>query len=125
MAIFDHIRIMVSDARSAAAFYQAALAPLAIEQTFLADREEGVVAGYGRERVQFFIKDAGQERPTPIHLAFAARDRSEVDAFYQAALAAGGRDNGAPGARPQYHDTYYAAFVLDPAGNNVEAVYQG
>jgi catechol 2,3-dioxygenase-like lactoylglutathione lyase family enzyme len=77
-------------------------------------------AGYGDERPYFWIG----ERPAraPVYVAFAAANRAAVDAFHQAALAAGGTDNGAPGLRPQYHADYYGAFVLDPDGNNIEAV---
>ena len=63
-----------------------------------------------------------KEKPAPLHIAFVAQSREEVDAFYQAALAAGGKDNGAPGLRPHYHANYYAAFVIAPDGHNIEAV---
>ena len=79
-----------------------------------------VVMGYGRERPVFWLHEgaAGPGR----HVALLARNRADVDAFHKAAMAAGGRDNGGPGLRPQYHADYYGAFVLDPDGNNIEAV---
>ena len=79
-----------------------------------------VVVGYGRDHPVFWLTEA--ESNVPLHVAFSARSRAEVDAFYKAALAAGGRDNGGPGLRPEYTPTYYAAFVLDPDGTNVESV---
>ena len=78
------------------------------------------VIGYGRERPVFWVQDG--DATAPQHLAFAARNRAEVDAFHQAALAAGGRDNGAPGQRVQYHPDYYGGFAFDPDGNTIEAV---
>jgi catechol 2,3-dioxygenase-like lactoylglutathione lyase family enzyme len=77
--------------------------------------------GFGKERPQFWISTGVLHQPA-IHLAFAAENRTLVDAFHAAAIAAGGRDNGAPGLRPQYHPDYYGAFVLDPDGHNIEAV---
>jgi predicted lactoylglutathione lyase len=79
------------------------------------------VLGYGRTMPQFFVNE-GENASQAQHIAFTARTRSEVDAFHLAALAAGGRDNGGPGPRPEYHRHYYGAFVLDPDGNNIEAV---
>jgi catechol 2,3-dioxygenase-like lactoylglutathione lyase family enzyme len=79
------------------------------------------VGGFGREAPQSWIA-AGSEPQTGIHVAFAAADRAAVDAFYAAALTAGGRDNGPPGPRPIYHEHYYGTYVLDPDGNNAEAV---
>jgi catechol 2,3-dioxygenase-like lactoylglutathione lyase family enzyme len=103
-------------------FYEAALAPLGFD---LLHSDEGQ-AGFGlrgrdRSADDFWVM-AGDAPHTGIHVAFAAPDRAAVDAFHAAALASGGRDNGAPGLRPEYHAGYYAAFVLDPDGNNVEAV---
>jgi catechol 2,3-dioxygenase-like lactoylglutathione lyase family enzyme len=79
-------------------------------------------AGFGKDSKAFFWIGTGNKPRGGTHVAFTARTRSDVDSFYQAALAAGGRDNGAPGLRPHYHPNHYAAFVLDPDGNNVEAV---
>jgi catechol 2,3-dioxygenase-like lactoylglutathione lyase family enzyme len=116
----DHVNIGVSDLEESKAFYERALAPLGI----------GVLMsgpwghGFGRDgKPEFWISD----RPPsgPVHVAFASPDRATVDAFHREAIAAGGRDNGAPGLRPQYHASYYGAFVLDPDGNNVEAVTHG
>jgi catechol 2,3-dioxygenase-like lactoylglutathione lyase family enzyme len=116
MAI-DHLNVGVSDLAASRAFYEPALAPLGY--TVLMDRPYGV--GFGKDgKPDFWISD----RPTsaPLHVAFSSPDRATVDAFHREALAAGGRDNGPPGVRPQYHPSYYGAFVLDPEGNNVEAV---
>ena len=79
------------------------------------------VMGFGREMPSFWLNE-GATASEAQHVAFTARNRAEVDAFYKAAMAAGGRDNGGPGLRPQYHAGYYGAFVLDPDGNNIEAV---
>lgn len=123
--MIDHIGFPVSDYERSKAFYEKALAPLGytlimeveqeIEKGFLA-------AGFGGEgNPDFWIGgEGGLERA--LHVAILAKNRQAVDAFYKAALAAGGRDNGAPGLRPRYHANYYAAFVLDPDGHNIESV---
>jgi catechol 2,3-dioxygenase-like lactoylglutathione lyase family enzyme len=126
--VFDHLGFDVSDFKRSVAFYDQALAPLQIA-ILMGGAEEGY-AGYGKTadsrshqagKPSFWL--AQGSRPSGgLHVAFAADSRSEVDAFYQAAIAAGGRDNGAPGIRAQYAPTYYGAFVLDPDGNNIEAV---
>jgi catechol 2,3-dioxygenase-like lactoylglutathione lyase family enzyme len=116
--MIDHIGIHVSDVARSKAFYQAALAPLGY--TLLMEWADH--AGFGiAPKPDFWI---GQGRPNvpAVHVAFRVQSRSEVDAFYRAAIAAGGRDNGAPGLRPHYHAHYYGAFVLDPDGHNIEAV---
>jgi catechol 2,3-dioxygenase-like lactoylglutathione lyase family enzyme len=116
--IFDHIGFAVRDMPRSRAFYLAALAPLGLG----IDREGDGWAAFGRDgRPQLWIGRYGAV-PQGIHIAFAAPDRAAVRAFHAAALAAGGRDNGAPGLRPQYHAAYYGAFVFDPDGHNVEAV---
>ncbi|AQZ53001.1 Glyoxalase-like domain protein [Martelella mediterranea DSM 17316] len=125
MSIFDHVSLKTTRLADMQRFYEAALAPLGIEKKFFIDRPEGGVAGFGRERVELFIIGASGPMPTPLHLAFRARNREEVAVFHAGAVSAGGADNGAPGIRPNYHDAYYAAFVIDPDGNNVEAVFQG
>ena len=79
------------------------------------------VAGYGRDRPTFWISEGEKQSPAT-HVALVAENRAQVDAFHGAALAAGGTDNGGPGLRPHYHEHYYGAFVLDPDGNNIEAV---
>ena len=122
--MIDHITIGVTDFARATAFYNQVLAPLGVKRVFDVPTEEtrGVqVTGYGEDRPWFWL--AG-ERPASglLHIAFQARTPAEVDAFHAAALQAGGTDNGAPGLRPHYHQDYYAAFVLDPDGHNIEAV---
>jgi catechol 2,3-dioxygenase-like lactoylglutathione lyase family enzyme len=116
--MIDHIGIRVSDYERSKRFFEAALAPLGY-QLLLERSMPG--AGFGRPgRPDFWVK---QGLPSPaLHIAFGAEDRATVDAFYHAALAAGGRDNGGPGPRPEYTPTYYGAFVLDPDGHNIEAV---
>jgi catechol 2,3-dioxygenase-like lactoylglutathione lyase family enzyme len=125
MAELDHTSLSVSDFAAAKAFYSAALKPLGI--TVLMEFPKAVtgnvdVAGLGANgKPLFWLADAGKTTPR-IHIAFAANSRAEVDAFYQAAIAAGGKDNGTPGIRAMYHPTCYGAFVLDADGHNVEAV---
>lgn len=116
--ILDHIGLSVCDFAKSKAFYLAALAPLGIRIV----KEGDGWAGFNREGRGGFWIGTGGEPPGPIHVAFAAKDRAEVRAFYAAAIAAGGRDNGPPGPRPQYHGDYYGAFVRDPDGHNIEAV---
>lgn len=134
--MLDHVSIRVADYERSKEFYAAALAPLGF--TLAMETEAG--AGFRRESIPvFWVKKgtppgagtspagagaAGCGGPF-IHVAFASPDRAGVDAFHRAALAAGGRDNGAPGPRPQYHARYYGAFVLDPDGYNIEAVCHG
>ena len=116
--MIDHTGLNVSDFAKSKAFYRAALKPLGYEALM---EGEGF-AGFGvAPKPDFWIGEGAPNVP-PIHVAFGAGSRAQVDAFYKAAMAAGGRDNGAPGLRPQYHPNYYGAFVLDPDGNNVEAV---
>lgn len=118
--MLDHLGIKVSDFKRSREFYLQALAPLgyAIEREF--DHQGYGVAGFGRDGKPSFWISEGPPGPG-IHIAFAASRRADVDAFHQAALAAGGTDNGAPGPR-HYHPHYYGAFVLDPDGYNLEAV---
>ena len=125
--MLDHIGFSVRDLALAKAFYQKALAPLGIVLVMELTAEQTGAnghAGFGENgKPYFWIGDhAGQALRGCLHVAFLAPDRAAVDAFHQAALAAGGRDNGAPGLRPQYPASYYGAFVLDPDGHNVEAV---
>jgi catechol 2,3-dioxygenase-like lactoylglutathione lyase family enzyme len=115
--VIDHLNIGVSDVAASRAFYAQALAPLGYEA--IIDGPAGT--GFGADgKPDFWVSD----RPlsAPLHVAFASPDRATVDAFHAAALSAGGRDNGGPGLRTQYHASYYGAFVFDPDGNNVEAV---
>jgi len=117
--MLDHVTIGVSNIARAVAFYDRALAPLGVERLYA----EGTSAfGYGSEKKAYFWIGQRETVLTGAHIAFAAGDRGTVDAFHEAALAAGGRDNGAPGLRPQYHAHYYGAFILDPDGHNIEAV---
>jgi catechol 2,3-dioxygenase-like lactoylglutathione lyase family enzyme len=122
--MIDHITIGVGDFARSKAFHDQALAPLGISPLFVVPKEHtnGVdVVGYGDDRPWFWI--AGQDGLSgKFHVAFSARTRAQVDAFYAAALAAGGKDNGPPGPRPHYDLNYYGAFVLDPDGFNIEAV---
>jgi catechol 2,3-dioxygenase-like lactoylglutathione lyase family enzyme len=122
--MIDHIGFPVSDYARSKSFYEKALAPLGYTLIMeIAETESGSPAcGFGKDgKPDFWI--GGEGALTGIlHVALAADDRATVDAFHRAALAAGGRDNGAPGLRPHYHPNYYGAFVLDPDGHNVEAV---
>jgi catechol 2,3-dioxygenase-like lactoylglutathione lyase family enzyme len=119
--MLDHIGLTVTDLARSRAFYEAAFAPLGIAPLVVLTGEyDGV--GYGRDgKAAFWIGKAAKGNG-PIHVAFMAASRTDVEAFYAAAIAAGGKDNGGPGLRPHYHTDYYGAFVLDPDGNNVEAV---
>jgi len=114
--MLDHIGLAVSDIAKSKAFFQAALAPLGY--TVLMDFGEAV--GLGQGRPDFRIARAPVSAKS--HIAFTAPNRATVKAFYDAAIAAGGKDNGAPGLCPQYHPNYYGAFVYDRDGNNIEAV---
>lgn len=122
--MIDHITLGVSDFTQSVAFYDQAFAPLGVTRLFDVPLEhtDGVqVTGYGDDRPWFWL---AEENPTTglLHVAFRAADRAAVDAFYAAALRAGGTDNGSPGPRPHYHADYYGAFVFDPDGHNIEAV---
>ena len=122
--MFDHTGLSVSDFDKARAFYDAALGELAAKFLVQIPPEHtgGVkVGGYGQTNPAFWLSEGAAQTP-PLHFAFTAASRAQVDAFYAAAMAAGGTDNGQPGLRPQYHPSYYAAFVRDPDGNNIEAV---
>ena len=116
--MIDHVGLRVSNVARSKTFYTAALAPLGyrLQMDYGDD-----AAGFGSERPDFWIGKASGSA-TSAHVCFGARTRAEVDAFYQAAIAAGAKDNGKPGLRPDYHPNYYGAFVLDADGNNVEAV---
>jgi catechol 2,3-dioxygenase-like lactoylglutathione lyase family enzyme len=116
--MLDHMTLTVRDATRSVSFYRRALAPLGYKPVM---EFEGV-CGFGEENKPAFWLRQGDPPTTPQHIAFRARRRADVDAFYAAALAAGGRDNGPPGLRPDYHPTYYAAFVFDPDGHPIEAV---
>jgi len=122
--MIDHTGLNVSDYRKSKAFYLAALAPLGYQVVM--ELPSSIVPdggmGLGVPPKPDFWVAGGKPNVPPLHVAFRAENRAQVDAFYKAALAAGGRDNGPPGPRPHYHANYYGAFVLDPDGHNIEAV---
>jgi catechol 2,3-dioxygenase-like lactoylglutathione lyase family enzyme len=124
--MLDHVGFAVGDAERSGAFYEQALAPLGIKLIMTAGPEHtesgGTAHGFGSNGKPCFWVGDNERVGEGTHVAFAANRRAEVDAFHAAALAAGGRDNGRPGLRPQYHPDYYGAFVFDPDGINVEAV---
>ena len=118
--MFDHVKFGVSDYEASKTFYIKALKPLGVSAG-----SEGL-PGYGIElcadgQASLCMFQTGQ-KPAHLHLAFTAKNRQQVEAFYRAALEAGGKDNGAPGIRLNYHPNYYAAFVIGPDGHNIEAV---
>ncbi|HET9930481.1 MAG TPA: VOC family protein [Polyangiaceae bacterium] len=125
----DHIGFSVKDYERSKAFYTQALAPLGLTLVM----EFGKAGGFGRGKPELWFGESQMDFQTaaqvavitPLHVCLTARSREEVDAFYKAALAAGGKDNGAPGIRAHYHPNYYGAFVIDPDGHNVEAVFHG
>ena len=116
--MFDHLGLGVTDLEASKAFYLAALAPIGVQ----AIMDFGDAVGLGQGRKPSFWLSKASVKPAPLHIAFTAEKRSQVDEFHRRALAAGAKDNGAPGLRPHYHATYYGAFVLDPDGHNIEAV---
>lgn len=126
--MIDHTGVAVSDYQKSKEFYEKALAPLGYALLMEIPREAtgGVgVAGFGvAPKADFWVNEGTPQKPH-VHVAFRANSPRQVDAFFKAALAAGGRDNGGPGPRPHYHAQYYGAFVLDPDGHNIEAVFHG
>ncbi|MEO6929338.1 MAG: VOC family protein [Casimicrobiaceae bacterium] len=116
--MIDHLTISIGDLDAARAFYRAALAPLGYAPVMEYQRN----VGFGSDGKPDFWIAEGKPNVPPVHVAFVAATRAAVDAFHRAALLAGGRDNGKPGLRPQYHEHYYGAFVLDADGHNIEAV---
>jgi catechol 2,3-dioxygenase-like lactoylglutathione lyase family enzyme len=123
--MIDHIGVAVADMDRAKAFYISALQPIGVGVLMEVSAEETGAeahAGFGANDKAFFWIGTGFKPKGGTHVAFTVGTRAEVDAFYRAAIAAGGRDNGAPGLRPEYHPHYYGAFVFDPDGNNIEAV---
>ena len=115
--MLDHVGLRTQKIKEMIAFYEKVLEPLGFSKL----RDFGVAAGFGRgHEVPLWIGEG--QGVSSVHLAIAGESREAVDAFYKAALEAGARDNGPPGIRAQYHPTYYGAFVLDPDGNNLEAV---
>ena len=123
--MFDHVGVLVSDLARSLVFYRRALVPTGhsrVVEVPGSDAGDPPAAGFCHsDGSDFWIRQGESTRP-PIHVAFRVASRAAVDAFHEAALAAGGRDNGPPGPRPQYHADYYSAYVLDPDGHNIEAV---
>jgi len=122
--MLDHVGFPITDYKRSKAFYEKALAPLGYSLVMEVPQTGGghFAAGFGADgKPDFWIGDEGGLNRS-LHVAITAKDRAAVDAFYRAAIAAGGKDNGAPGLRPQYHPNYYGAFVIDPDGHNIEAV---
>jgi len=120
---FDHVTIRVKDLAASRTFYCAALAPLGLQPLYESPEFVGVGSVSGQGASFWLVAD--EASPTgSLHLCFKAAARKEVDEFHAAALSSGGRCNGAPGLRPEYHPGYYAAFVFDPAGNNIELVFR-
>ena len=119
--MLDHVTIGVEDIKRSQRFYDQALQPLGITRLY---GDGNRFAGYGVDPKAFFWIGIRNTAQTGSHIAFAADDRGTVDRFYQAAIAAGGKDNGPPGIRPHYDPDYYGAFVFDPDGHNIEAVYR-
>ena len=123
--MIDHLGFAVRDIEKAKEFYLKAFAPLGIELLVEVTPEQSggeAHLGFGANQKPFFWIGGGQPVEGPVHIALTAPNRATVDAFYEAALAAGGRDNGAPGIRAHYHPNYYGAFVFDLDGHNIEAV---
>lgn len=120
--MIDHVTLRVSNFERSTSFYDRAFAPLGLQRLF--DDMTGTVraSGYGDCRPWFWVTEDDRTRGY-VHIAIRAGNREAVDAFYDEALSAGGRDNGAPGLRPHYHPGYYGAFVIDPDGHNIEAVF--
>ena len=123
--MIDHTGLLVSDPVKSRKFYDQALAPIGYQVIMEIPKEHTggiVVLGYGAPPKPDFWMAEGKPNEPKVHIAFRAEKQAQVDAFYKAALAAGGKDNGPPGPRPHYHKDYYGAFVLDPDGHNIEVV---
>ena len=121
--VIDHVQLSVTEYPAAKAFYEKALAPLGF--SLMMEFPPGGApshGGFGVGGKPFFWLTSGSKQTPLAHIAFGAETRADVDAFYHAAIAAGGTDNGAPGLRPHYHEHYYGAFIRDPEGHNIEAV---
>ena len=120
--MFDHVEFAVGDIAASRRFYSAALEALGVEEFFF-DRKAGS-AGFGQGEVTGLLIYTGELGPRRMHICFQAHSQAEVNAAHAAALAQGGRDNGAPGYRPHYAPGYYAAFTFDPDGNNIEFLFR-
>jgi len=119
--VFDHVKFGVSDYEASKSFYLKALEPLGVRVLSEGVPTYGVELSPSDGKVSLCLFQS-DEKPAHLHLAFVAENRQQVEAFYRAALEAGGKDNGAPGLRPHYHPNYFAAFVIDPDGHNIELV---
>ena len=119
--MFDHVKFGVSDFAASKAFFLKALEPLGVSVVAEGPPTYGVELCRPEGKASLCLYQTG-EKPAPLHLAFTAENRPQVDAFYRAAMEAGGKDNGAPGLCPEYHANYYAAFVIGPDGHNIEVV---
>ena len=119
--MFDHVKFGASDYAASKAFFLKALEPLGVAVVSEGSVTYGVELSQPDGKASLCLYQT-KEKPAHLHLAFAAENREQVEAFYRAALEAGGRDNGAPGLRPHYHANYYAAFVIGPDGHNIEVV---
>jgi len=120
--MFDHVKFGVSDFAASKAFFLKALEPLGVKVVAEGPPTYGVEL-CSQSNASLCLYQT-EEKPAPLHLAFTAQTRQQVEAFYRAALEAGGKDNGPPGLRPQYNPSYYAAFVIGPDGHNIEVVCQ-
>lgn len=118
--MFDHVVFGVRDYAASRTFFLKVLEPLGV--AVVSEGPLGIELCRPSDTSSLCIRKEPEPNPAPLHLAFQASSREQVEAFYRAALAAGGKDNGAPGLRPQYHPHYYAAFVIGPDGHNIEAV---
>ena len=123
-SILSHVSLGTNDMDKATAFYDKALAPLGIRRVEILDN---FAAAYGKQYPEFWINLPADEKPAStgngVHVGFIANSKEQVQAFYDAALDAGGTDNGAPGPRPHYGEPYYGCFVIDPDGNKIEATF--
>lgn len=122
--VVDHVSVGVSDLARSREFYRRALTPLGFAEIG-PWRDGAEEVAFGLEEADDFAISLAYGTGVPVHVAFAADRREQVDAFHAAGLAAGGRDNGAPAVRPEYAKGYYSAFILDPDGHNIEAVHHG
>ena len=119
--MFDHVKFGVTDFAASKAFFLKALEPLGVALVSEGPPEYGAELCRPESKSSLCIRQS-REKPARLHLAFTAENRAQVDAFHRLALEAGGKDNGAPGLRPNYHPDYYAAFVIGPDGHNIEVV---
>jgi len=117
--MFDHVKFGVSDYAASKTFFLKALEPIGVRVCGEGEPSYGIEIAQGDVSLCLFQTT---DKPAPLHIAFVANSRDQVDAFHRAALAAGGKDHGAPGLRPHYHANYYAAFVIAPDGHNIEMV---